>query len=533
MRSRRIAAKLGRGGILALTLSAALACAALAPAAASAGPARFTYEVCDSALPGGGVPASSYWGATAFAPTQNCASPGGWIGIVEVAPAAATFGAMAVSVPETPGGFVEAETITAVGYLPGATSLSHVNENGFPGPAGVAQRNFHIRSERATFFGNGGAITIAMSCDGNQGTCPAAGPYVGARYIAATEVDPSAPTLKGIGGTLLAGPIVRGHQSLAAEAHDEGGGLSNLEVLANGLPAAAPDVANCNLYNVSNASVYGTVAASPTPCPSDLKTSWSLDTGAYPFHDGANSVAVCASDYASLSDPNTTCSAPQSVNVDNSCTESSVLGGEVLSAQFTKSNSDTETVGYGQSAEVSGRLADNAGDPISGATLCVKMGTLGIDSRLAGVGSVKTDANGAYTYKVTPGPNREVLIGYRHDTAQVAREVRYYAHAEPTLKASPGRLQNGDRVRLWGQLPGPNRRGRVIVLQANVPGSKRWITFRRATSGAGGHFQTGYRFNSTTQTTTYRFRAVVPQQAGYPWVEGASKPVKVLVKDRG
>ncbi len=35
---------------------------------------------------------------------------------------------------------------------------------------------------------------------------------------------------------------------------------------------------------------------------------------------------------------------------------------------------------------------------------------------------------------------------------------------------------------------------------------------------------------STTRTTTYRFRAVVPAQSDYPWVEGASRPAKVLVR---
>jgi hypothetical protein len=509
---------------------AGLSIGLIVPAGAQAGTgARFIYEACDSALPGGNVPASSAWGSPAFVPTQNCAAPGGWIGLVQVAPAAATFASMGIVIPETPGGFVEAETITGVGYLPGATWLSHVNENGFPGPVGVAQRNFHISSERRPFWGNGGGITIAMSCDANVGTCPSAGPFVGVRNVAATQVDLVAPTLKGIGGTLLGTGIVRGHQTLAAQAHDEGGGLSSLSVLANGLAAAPPLTGNCNLYNVSNASVYGVVAASPSPCPLDLKQSWSLDTQAYPFHDGANSVQICASDYASLGNPNTTCSAPQSVNVDNSCTPSPVAGGELLSAQFARSEAETITVGYGKGAEVTGELHNNAGDEIPGATICIKSQTLGLQSRAEPVSAVKTDAQGHFSYEVSPGPNREIVVGYRHDAAQVARQVRFYAHARPSLHASPTKLENGSRVRLFGKVPGPAAARRVVVLQANVVGSKRWITFRRATSGAHGDFQTGYRFNSTTRKTKYRFRAIMPRQDGYPWVEGHSMPVEVLV----
>jgi hypothetical protein len=68
------------------------------------------------------------------------------------------------------------------------------------------------------------------------------------------------------------------------------------------------------------------------------------------------------------------------------------------------------------------------------------------------------------------------------------------------------------------------------VIQANVPGSPRWITFRRATSGRGGVFHSSYRFRETTRRTRYRFRALVPEQVGYPWQEGASDPVSVLVR---
>jgi hypothetical protein len=69
-----------------------------------------------------------------------------------------------------------------------------------------------------------------------------------------------------------------------------------------------------------------------------------------------------------------------------------------------------------------------------------------------------------------------------------------------------------------------------VILQASVVGSKRWITFRRATTDAEGNFAAGYRFRSTTRPTDYRFRAVVPVQDHYPYVEGHSKPVTVAVR---
>jgi hypothetical protein len=73
------------------------------------------------------------------------------------------------------------------------------------------------------------------------------------------------------------------------------------------------------------------------------------------------------------------------------------------------------------------------------------------------------------------------------------------------------------------------RRGTPVIPQANVLGSKRWITFRRATTGAKERFRASYQFTSTTQHTVYRFRAEVPVQAGYQWLAGSDRPVRVVV----
>ncbi len=518
--------------VLAATVASSAFAALVLAASANASPARFTYELCDSALPGGGVPVSSYSYSPDFTPFENCASPGGSIGVVETAPAAATFGALDVEVPETPGGFVESEAITALGAgIDPETPQheSHIYENGFPGSSGSAERIFHIRSQRDLFWNNGGSFPIVMSCDGNKGPCNP-GPVVAAQYIAATEVDPTPPTLSGVEGTVLGGGVLRGHQTLTAKAHDVGGGLSEVSAVVNGTPAPQPKLLGCNTVQANNSSVQGTVAVTVSPCPSEAKGEWSLDTEVPPFHEGTNTVAVCAADFATLGEPNRSCSAPQSVDVDNSCTDSPVAGGELLSEQFAASNSETRTVEYGKGAEVVGRLANNAEDPVAGATLCVKLQTLGVQPQATTVGAVSTDANGDYSYRLPPGPNRDVVIGFRHDSLQVARDVRFYAHVRPTLEASARKLRNGERIDFSGQLPGPGRRGRVVILQANVLGSKRWITFRKATSARKGIFQASYHFTSTTRTTSYRFRAVVPDQAGYPWVQGHSKPVVVKVR---
>jgi hypothetical protein len=164
---------------------------------------------------------------------------------------------------------------------------------------------------------------------------------------------------------------------------------------------------------------------------------------------------------------------------------------------------------------------------VPGATICVQSQTEG--AALVPVATVSTDPNGRFAYGVSPGPNRQILIGYRHGSFELARTLKLSSSPRPTLRARPRKLRNGERVRLQGRLPEPRAAGRVVVLQAGVPGRHRWITFRKATTGPRGRFKAKYHFTSTTRRITYRFRALVPRQSGYPWIQGTSRPAKVTV----
>jgi hypothetical protein len=502
----------------------ALMSAGALPVPAGAAPSKFVYELCDSTLPGGNSPPASFVvnPGVPLTPFNNCGQPGGAIGITETGPTAATFAYWSVGVPNTPGGFVESVTLSAAaGGLGPGNDHTYVYEQGWPENNAESQRIFHA----------GGGFNILMNCDGNYAPGCGAGPTVWAHDIAATEVDPKPPTLRAPQGSLLAGGVLRGHQELSAEASDEGGGLSKVEVSVNGLPAGQPSVANCNLAQVDNHSYEGTVAVSVTPCPAKLKGSWDLDTAAYPFHDGANTVEVCASDFSTLTEPNKTCSSPAIVTVNNSCAESPVIGGQVISAQFAGTHSEEITVPYDHAAKVTGELADSAGDAIAGATICVQTQTQGSRHGLHPVATVTTDANGHFNYKVPPGPNRKVLLGYRHDTFQVGRAIRYYAHATSTIHISPAKVQTGGVIRIHGKLPGGRTAGRVVVLEAAALHSNRWYPFGRATTNRAGVFHSRFRFDdATTSTTTYRIRDEVPRQHDYPWENGYSKPALVEVR---
>jgi hypothetical protein len=519
------------GAVGAVTLAAGWAL----PTPATATPSKFIYQLCDSALPGGNSPKGRFVvnPGVPMTPFNTCAQPGGSIGITATGHTASTFASWSLEVPSTPGGFVESITLTAAasGLGPG-NDHTFVYEQGWPANnAGESQRIFHVADSPADLF-LGAGFSILMNCNGNFAPGCGPGPTVAARHISVTEVDLKPPTLTAPQGSLLAGGVLRGRRTLSVDAADVGGGLSEIAVSVNGLPAGKPVVANCNLARVDNRSYEGIVAVSETPCPAKLDGSWTLDTAAYPFHDGANAVQICASDFSTLTDPNQTCSAPMTVNVNNSCTESSVPGGEILTAQFTASRKGAITVPYASTATVGGELSNKAGDTISGATICVQTQMQGSRRGLRPVAVATTDANGRFTYKVPAGPNRKVLFGYRHDTFQVARALRYYAHARPTIRISPSTVRQGGEIRIRGKLPGPRSGGRVIDLQASALHSSRWYLFGQATTNRHGVYRSSYSLDETTRTTTYRIRAVAPRQQGLPWEEGASAPARVLVEAR-
>ena len=165
----------------------------------------------------------------------------------------------------------------------------------------------------------------------------------------------------------LAGDVRRGIQDLTVAALDQGGGLTSLSVLVNGVPAAAQGL---------GCATGGGVAYSLTPCQSAASPTFELDTQAYPFHDGPNSVQVCATDLATLLAPNLSLLLKPNRRVDNSCEASQVGGGSQLSAAFEDSDEARIEVTSKKGATVTGRLTDDQGTGIGGATLCVRERTL-------------------------------------------------------------------------------------------------------------------------------------------------------------
>lgn len=291
-----------------------------------------------------------------------------------------------------------------------------------------------------------------------------------------------------------------------------------------------PAIGVCWIGAVSNPSFKGLVAATPTPCPPALPGAWNVDTSAPPFQNGANTVQVCASDFASTGAPNTTCSPSQTVDVDNSCSASPVAGGANLAAGFEGGGSEHVTLGFGDGTEIAGELTDQSGAPISGATICLESQPAGSESIRQTVETATTDGGGHFTLEVKPGPNREFLVGYRHDSFQVAKVLSVGTRAHPTIALSRHKIEGGKRIVISGRLPKPDPGEHVLAVQGASEHGHVWLTFKKVTTDPEGNYRTSYRFIKPRRTIGYRVRVVVPAQAGYEYESGTSKAARIRVR---
>ncbi len=188
-------------------------------------------------------------------------------------------------------------------------------------------------------------------------------------------------------------------------------------------------------------------------------------------------------------------------------------------------------VRYGQLVRVRGRLVTPEGNPMQDvevqAFTQIRDGMT--PPRL--IATVRTNRTGRFSFLVRRGPSRTIRIRYggtnhiRSATRTLALNVR----SRTTIAPSRIRLSNGETVRFRGRIRTgriPDR-GKLVELQVWVRG--RWRTFATTRAGRQGRWRYPYRFDGTRGTQTYRFRAKVPPEAGYPFATGRSRVVRVRV----
>jgi hypothetical protein len=147
-----------------------------------------------------------------------------------------------------------------------------------------------------------------------------------------------------------------------------------------------------------------------------------------------------------------------------------------------------------------------------------------------------TDAQGGFRYEATGSASRTLRFVHTGTavTLPAQAEVRLLVPGATTLRARPQRILNGQSVRFRGQVrsvPIPAA-GKIVELQVYQGKKEGWTTFRTIRTDAAGRWRQPYTFSHTTCLDRWRIRAKVPKEVGYPFEDGASKPVRITVGGR-
>jgi hypothetical protein len=193
----------------------------------------------------------------------------------------------------------------------------------------------------------------------------------------------------------------------------------------------------------------------------------------------------------------------------------------------------TATASFGSRVPIRGRLTTAGGNPLGATDVEVFERTSLADQPWVRVGVVRTDADGRFAYMAQKGPSRTIRFRYsgtrliRPGTGSVNVRVR----AATSLGVNRRKVVNGDEVVFRGRVPGGPfpRQGKLLQLQAYSRGSWRTFATPRA-SATTRRWRYAYRFTATSGTVRYRFRAVVPRESGFPFAQGASRPLRVVVR---
>jgi hypothetical protein len=328
-------------------------------------------------------------------------------------------------------------------------------------------------------------------------------------------------------GALFDSAPIEGSRVVTFAAEDRGGGLATASVIVDGRivgeQPADPNAADCHQPYLA-----------PVPCPLTAIGSIELDTTS--IANGPHQLSLALTDAGG----NRTESTPVTVTVRNPGAANGAHASRFarLEAWFETRSSrhrTSATVRYGRTRAIVGRLIDEAGAPISDATLDIAATAARPGATTRALGQVATDADGAFRYLPRSGSSRHLVIGYRAfhlDEAPAAlATVGLNVRAGVVLSVRPRRVSAHGRIKIDGRhRGGPGREGTQVVLYAVGARTRDRIPVTTVRANAKGQFHYRYRFRASAPGTVYRFQARLHSQANYPYASGDSLPVTVRIR---
>jgi len=227
-----------------------------------------------------------------------------------------------------------------------------------------------------------------------------------------------------------------------------------------------------------------------------------------------------------LSDEEGNAGAPASAPLSYECVRSDAGVATSLSAGVGAEQSGEAVLRQGEGSILTGRIAE-AGDGVAGAPVCV-FARVVTERRREFLGVAISRPQGGYSFQVPAGPSRELSAVYRSGHRELGARALLLTVVRPLFKVRRKVVRNEGLARFAGYISGPGNDNVVVVLQ--VKRGKGWLAFRRYRTREGGKVTVGYRFTRTEAPTRYVMRAQVRSQAGYPYLQGNSDQLALIVR---
>lgn len=191
-------------------------------------------------------------------------------------------------------------------------------------------------------------------------------------------------------------------------------------------------------------------------------------------------------------------------------------------------------VPHGRAAIFSGRLVAS-GAPVAEERILIVQRYAPGAGLAELVTPARTAADGTFRARLAPGPSREVSAVFPGSptlTRSASSALRLEVNSGIRLRASaPEAAVGGRPVVFRGRLEADGAaisvRERTVQLQFRLPGLP-WTEFRSLQTDAQGRYRFAYRFSDDdSRGVSFKFRAFVPAQIGWPYRAAGSPPVAV------
>lgn len=217
--------------------------------------------------------------------------------------------------------------------------------------------------------------------------------------------------------------------------------------------------------------------------------------------------------------------APTSAPLAYECVRSNVGGGTALISGLGEKAAPEETVHEGKGSTLRGKLTGAEG-PIVEAPVCV-FSRVVTQLRREFLGLAVTAEDGSWQFAIPAGASRDLSVAYRSGSREVNSHSTLQTIVHPTFKVKKKVVYNKHYASFTGYLPGPDNEAVLAVAQVKL--GKGWLVFHRYRSRHHGKVTFVYKFHKTLVPTVYKMRLQIRKQRGYPYVQGNSDNLRLIV----